>query len=122
VAELIRRFHHAGFCHRDLYLAHIFISFKKNGDPIFYLIDLARVFKMGWRKERWIVKDLGALNYSAPGKIISRTDRLRFLKIYLGTRKLSQAQKRLVKKILDKTQRITRHDRKNPKVTGERAI
>jgi len=122
LAYLIRRFHHAGFCHRDLYLAHIFIAFKKNGDPIFFMIDLARVFKMNWRKERWIVKDLGALNYSSPQKTISYTDRMRFFKVYLGVKKLGKPEKKFLRKILKKSRRIARHDTRHPKTTGERSL
>ncbi len=122
LAELIGRFHRSGFCHRDLYLSHIFIGFKGNDMPVFYLIDLARCFKPYLRKRRWIIKDLSALNYSAPERIISRTDRMRFFKVYRGISKLSADDKILIKRILGKTRRIERHNRKSPAITFERKI
>lgn len=122
LAELIGRFHRNGFCHRDLYLSHIFIGFRKDGEPIFYLIDLARCFKMGMRRQRWIIKDLSALNFSSPMRIISRTDRMRFLLTYLEKAKLDAKDKKLVKKILTKCERIERHNLKHKKVTKERAV
>jgi len=121
VGHLIRRFHNAGFCHRALYLAHIFISFRKSGKPVFSMIDLARAFKMGWRKERWIIKDLAALNYSAK-EHISITDRFRFFHTYLAAGKFGKREKRFLRKILRKTRSIARHDAKHPKRTGERAV
>jgi tRNA A-37 threonylcarbamoyl transferase component Bud32 len=122
LAELIGRFHQNGFCHRDLYLSHIFISFRKNGEPVFYLIDLARCFKMGLRRQRWILKDLSALNFSSPMRMISRTDRMRFFLTYLGKSKLEPTDKKLVRKIIAKCERIEQHNRKHQKVTKERAL
>ncbi len=122
LGELIGRFHRSGFCHRDLYLSHVFISFRNDGEPIFYLIDLARCFKPYFRKERWIIKDLSALNYSSPRRIISNTDRMRFFKVYIGRAKLIGSDKRLIRKIMRKTKRIERHNRKSPRVTFERKL
>jgi tRNA A-37 threonylcarbamoyl transferase component Bud32 len=122
LAGLVRRFHQAGFCHRDLYLSHIFICFKKNGHPVFYLIDLARAFKTGWRKNRWIVKDLAALNYSAPGKTISATDRMRFFNVYQGVTKIGEKDKNFLREIAQKSRRIALHDAKHRKKTEERVV
>lgn len=122
LAELIRHFHESGFCHRDLYLSHIFISFPEGEtEPIFYLIDLARCFKTGLRKKRWIIKDLASLNYSTP-PIIKNTDRIRFIKTYLSINKLDKPTKKLIKKILKKTYRITKHNQKHREkyITQER--
>ncbi len=122
LAELVSRFHKLGFCHRDLYLSHIFISFKNDGQPIFYLIDLARCFKPDFRKRRWIIKDLSALNYSSPKNIISNTDRMRFFKTYLGKNKIGTSDKRLIRQIIGKTNRIAKHNRKTPAITSERKV
>jgi tRNA A-37 threonylcarbamoyl transferase component Bud32 len=122
LAQMIGRFHRNGFCHRDLYLAHIFIGFKRNGNPIFYLIDLARCFKVRWRKQRWLIKDLSALNFSAPNRIISRTDRMRFFLTYLEKSKLDQNDKTMVRAIVAKCERISRHNQKHRKTTQERAV
>lgn len=122
LASLIRRFHRAGFCHRDLYLSHVFISLGCQRDPVFSLIDLGRAFRMTWRRRRWIVKDLAALNFSAPEKIISNTDRVRFLKAYLKTGRWGREERRMARQILAKTRQIARHHRRNPKATRERSI
>jgi len=111
LAALIGDFHRAGFCHRDLYASHVFVSFEEDGRPIFRLIDLARAFKVRWRRRRWLVKDLAALNYSTPAKV-SRTDRLRFLKRHLGLKRLDGQTKRLARSIAAKTRRIAAHDAK----------
>ncbi|NLX04446.1 MAG: hypothetical protein GXY33_04800 [Phycisphaerae bacterium] len=121
LAELIGRFHRAGYCHRDLYLSHIFISLDEAGEPIFHLIDLARCFKMGIVRRRWLVKDLAALNYSSPS-VISRTDRMRFFLRYLGVSRLEPKHKALVRRIAAKTARIAAHDRKHQRRTVERRL
>jgi tRNA A-37 threonylcarbamoyl transferase component Bud32 len=122
LAELIGRFHRSGFCHRDLYLSHIFIGFRKNGEPIFHLIDMGRCFQMGLRRERWIVKDLAALEFSSPKFIISQTDRLRFFKTCMGKTKLDAQDKKLLRNIVRKCRQIDRHTQKHHKVTKERAV
>src|SRR5262245_5317567 len=71
VAALARRFHDAGFHHRDLYLCHFFV--KEDGaagpDPAgrplaLYLIDLQRCGRLDGRRRRWLVKDLAQLHRS----------------------------------------------------------
>lgn len=119
LGEVIGRFHREGFCHRDLYLCHIFIGIQSGRRPVFTLIDLARCFRVGWFRRRWIVKDLASLNYSA-GSEVSRSDRMRFLMRYLSTNQLDAGQKKLVRQVLAKTQRIARHDRRHRRVTVER--
>lgn len=112
VAELagqIRRFHGHGWCHRDLYLSHIFIS--RTGDHSrFTMIDLQRIFRPRWRKQRWLIKDLAQLNYSA-GNRFTRSMRMRFARHYFGGGKLTGAQKELLRKIQKKTVWIARHSR-----------
>lgn len=104
-----RKFHDTGYRHRDFYLAHIFYSVDGN----FYLIDLQRVFKPGLLAERFRVKDIAQLYYSAPGSVFSRTDRLRFYKNYTGKDFLDKSDKLFVRKVLRKVQRIARHNIKH---------
>ena len=108
LAALIRKMHAAGFNHRDLYLCHIL----RNGQGNLYIVDLHRVQQRAAVPERWLVKDIAALNYSAPAGIISHTDRLRFLKTYLGTKRLSDRDKRFALKILKKTEKMVEHNKK----------
>jgi hypothetical protein len=60
-------------------------------------------------KKSWQIKDLAALNYSAPQKIISRTDRLRFMKHYDP---ILAKDLLFLKKIIKKTTQIRSHEEK----------
>ncbi len=109
VADLVRRFHEAGFRHRDLYLCHIFCDTTER----LYLIDLARVFQPVIGKNRYKVKDLAQLYYSAPGNIVTQTDRLRFFLYYRQHSQLTAPDKNLIKAITRKVRRIAKHDKKH---------
>ena len=145
IARLARRFHGAGFYHRDFYLCHFFVrpwptagqdppchpegQSDEAGVPcsrlrghadaepeavpyILHLIDLQRVRHCRGRKvgRRWIVKDLAALAYSAPAGVITRTDKVRFLREYFAADKLDVTVRDLIRSIVRKTRRIARHD------------
>jgi hypothetical protein len=74
------------------------------------LIDLQRVFRPRWRKERWLVKDLAQLNYSGLALGLSAATRLRFFERYVGVRRLGPAEKRLLRRVLAKSRAmICRH-------------
>ena len=79
----------------------------------FYLIDLARVFTPALFSEIYRVKDVAQLHYSAPAKYFSKTDRLRFLRAYLGREKLNAGDKVFVRHIAGKAGRMARHDAKH---------
>ncbi len=111
LADTVRRMHGADFNHRDLYLSHIFLQEKEKKKQA-VLIDLQRVQRKARGLNRWVVKDLAALNYSSPASVISRTDRMRFLIRYLGKPRLDEADKKLLKRIARKTERIRKHDLK----------
>ncbi len=109
-ARIARTLHERGLCHRDLYLCHFFVV-PGEGDRI-VLIDLQRVRPLGAFRRRWIVKDLAALNHSAKEGIVSVSDRLRFLRTYLGLDRLDGRSRKLVRRIAKKTARIRRHAEK----------
>lgn len=109
LASLTRRMHEAGFKHQDFYLCHILINWSDPGNPLLYVADLHRVKRLRKGGRYWRIKDLAALNYSAPPKIISRTDRLRFLKEYAPTLARDRS---FIKAITRKTERIRRHTEK----------
>lgn len=111
-ARLISQFHRAGYIHRDLYLSHIFYDPSVPSARSLHLIDLQRVIRPRWWKGRWVVKDLAALNFSTPMRLFSRTDRLRWLREYLAIAKLDGSARRLVYRIMGKTQSMTRHHQK----------
>jgi len=118
LSRFVARFHKSGFVHRDLYLSHIFISNTEanvpavvGGGVVFTLIDLQRVFRPRWRRRRWVVKDLAALNYSTPSDRVGRFERLRFLCRYTRVCGRFGSARVLAPLIEAKTARIARHVR-----------
>lgn len=113
LADFVRHFHALGTVHRDLYLCHIFIEQNPAG-PLFHLIDLARVFQpVRWRRRRWRVKDLAQLSYAAGqyAPYLTRGDRIRFLRRYLGVDRLDAAARSLVRSVARKQASIERRTR-----------
>lgn len=109
LADFIARFHSAGFCHRDLYLCHIFYDSKEN----FHLIDVARAFKPTLFRRRYVIKDITQMYYSSPADKVSRTDRLRFY-LYLNKKsKLEPSDKAFIKHLLKKARKMAIHDKKH---------
>ena len=109
LADFVRRFHETHYRHRDLYFAHIFYD----DDGSFHLIDLARAFQPIVRRRRFQIKDIAQLHYSAPGRHFLRTDRLRFYLAYTKRDKLTSEDKVFIRKVVNKAQRMARHDRKH---------
>jgi heptose I phosphotransferase len=109
LADLVRRLHGAGLFHRDLYLAHIFIGPDVDGPPQLFLIDLQRVVAPRWRRWRWMIKDLAALNFSSAQAGVPGAERLRWLRHYLGVRRLRAEDRRLVRAVAAKSARMARH-------------
>ncbi len=108
VADVARRFHQAGYNHRDLYCGHFFIRETAPGQFDVKLIDLQRVqHRRRWR-HRWIVKDLAQLTWSAVREYVSRTHRMAFMHHYLGVKKLRPQDKRLIRAVLAKQARMER--------------
>lgn len=108
VADVARRFHAAGYNHRDLYCCHFFIREKTPGTFDVRLIDLQRVQYRTRRRRRWIVKDLAQLAYSAPRDRIKCTHKMAFMRYYLGVAKLRPCDKRLIRQALAKKRRMER--------------
>ncbi len=109
IALFVRKFHDTGFRHRDLYLCHIFYS--DNGE--FSLIDLQRCFRPKFFARRFRLKDIAQLYYSSPGRVISKTDRLRFYLQYSGKNTLSKRDKVFISKLKAKADKMARHDIKH---------
>jgi len=108
-AQLVRRLHNCGFCHRDLYLAHIFLGRDRTACERLSLIDLHRVFTPAILRRRWQVKDLAQLYYSAR-TYFTAADVMRFLLEYFQSDRLTTRQKRFIHAVYRKTQRIAGHD------------
>jgi len=109
LADFIRKFHQTNYRHRDLYFSHIFYSNSSE----FYLIDLARAFKPILQRQRFRLKDIAQVYYSAPASLFSNTDRLRFYLGYVARDKLNCKDKVFIQRVLNKARRMARHDRKH---------
>jgi len=112
LAGFVKKFHEINFRHRDLYLSHIFYDDKGK----FHLIDLARVFKPAVLHQRFRIKDIAQLYYSAPAKYFSNTARLRFYFEYTGRDKLTNKDKAFIHQVVNKAKKMARHDLKHGRI------
>jgi heptose I phosphotransferase len=107
VAKLARRLHNAGMNHQDFYLNHLFLDEK----GVLSLLDLQRIQSRDCIPQRFLIKDLAQLAFSARRfPTISRSDHLRFLLAYRGEQRMSQGSRQLLTKVQRKVRRIARHD------------
>lgn len=83
LAREIRQMHDVGLATPDLFTRHIFVD-TTSGEPKFCLIDMTRMDRVRKLSPRKRVRDLAALNVTAPLRIVSTRERVRFLKIYAG--------------------------------------
>jgi tRNA A-37 threonylcarbamoyl transferase component Bud32 len=81
LARLIRQLHERGLAHRDLKAANILTS-ERAGDPRFWFIDLVGVRRMSINAKRRAQNLARLLASFAEHPLVSRTDRLRFLRSY----------------------------------------
>ncbi len=110
LALISKRFHQDGFNHQDFYLGHFLIN--PSTEEIF-LIDLQRVQKRDRPVRRWVLKDLAQLVFSAINtEGFHGTDLVRFGHIYLGRKRFTPADRRLIRQILRKAAWIARHTEK----------
>jgi heptose I phosphotransferase len=97
--------HAAGVNHRDYFFVHIRVGAR---DKLF-ITDLNRADLRKVVPERWIVKDLAALHFSAPAGV-SSTDRARFMRAYTGKR--LRESRAMIRAITRKAERMQSHTRK----------
>lgn len=90
VAAIARDMHGTGLNHRDFYLCHLMLETATPPTPAdigqrrLHLMDLHRAQQRRSVPRRWLVKDLGALYYSALDIGLTRRDVLRFIRHYTG--------------------------------------
>lgn len=102
VAALARKFHDAGYCHKDFYLCHFFV--QEAPALRIYLLDLQRCNQPAWFARRWIVKDLAQLHYSMTRQSgYSAGEWMEFTKLYGAT------DEKLLRDVEAKSARIARH-------------
>jgi heptose I phosphotransferase len=130
LASMTRQMHQAGLCHQDFYLGHVIkvdqleqvsgiwrpweiqtdASDSYDGFKL-YIIDLGRVMKFSKLPERWMIKDLAQLNYSA--RDLPASSRGAYAHQYFETEHFNAEQKHLMTQILHKCERIAQHSRKH---------
>jgi len=110
MVDIARRLHEARLYHRDFYLCHFYLRDDVDCDDGFdlVLIDLGRLLES--RLTRWKIKDLAGLLFSSEVAGVTRADRMRFFKQYVGMEKLDAATKRLARRIEAKAERYRRHN------------
>ena len=91
-AVLLHRLHHAGYVHNAMHPKHIFLRVDGLDGVDARLIDLEKMRRKPGLSRRTL-RDLDSLNRRS--RHWSRTDRLRFLKAYLGVRRLDAGGRRL---------------------------
>jgi heptose I phosphotransferase len=109
VANITRCMHDSGLHHQDFYLNHLL---RRGGRPELDIrvIDLGRARHRARLSRRWIIKDLAQLDFSA--RKLSCSDRLRFLRLYLG-RPFRPADRWLIRQVMLKSWWIAGHTAKN---------
>lgn len=112
VAEMARRFHAAGFVHKDFYVGHVLVA-PGADEPELFLIDLQRAMKPCCFRDRWITKDLGAMAYSMFNAGATYTDLLRVFLAYQGRAKLGAAEKRAAQKVMGRVASLRRRQPKH---------
>ncbi|MEE9312484.1 MAG: lipopolysaccharide kinase InaA family protein [Planctomycetota bacterium] len=106
VGVILRRMHDGGINHRDFYLVHLRVS----ADDTVYVTDLNRADIRKFVGRRWRVKDLAALQFSAPSSI-SNTDRARCFRAYANGDRLRD-HKKLILAVLKKADAMHAHTKK----------
>lgn len=106
LAALIREFHRQGFVHGDLVASNLLITGSTDGhEPSIYFMDNDRTARFPGGLFPWLWKrNLIQLNrMPLPG--ISLQDRMRFLRVYLGTERLSGRNAKFARWLEQRTRR-----------------
>jgi len=112
IGKLAASLHDAGFIHKDLYLKHIFVV-ERGTEWDLYLIDLQRVLGPRRHRQRWYLKDLGALAYSAQTHArLSLPNLLRLYHAFAGVTKFGTNDREMIAKIW---QRVRKLQQRQPK-------
>ncbi|MEC8860596.1 MAG: lipopolysaccharide core heptose(I) kinase RfaP [Pseudomonadota bacterium] len=122
VADIARRMHGSGMCHRDFYLCHFLLSCRQDGSvatdaaPVLSVIDLHRALIRPALSRRWIVKDIAGLYFSSEPAGLSRTDCFRFIRDYTGQSpaKALREDADFWRQVIIKAGRVARRDRLKP--------
>jgi hypothetical protein len=102
LAALTRRIHDAGFFHHDLVWRNILVTWPSPAEAKLWWIDCPRGGFDHWSplRRRRRLKDLASLDKVA-SQLCTRSERLRFVKLYLGKARLDAEAKKLIRDTLD---------------------
>lgn len=111
LARQIAEIHSAGFVHGQLFWRNILIRVGPSGDAEFFFLDARPRRTGGWvsRQSDWWIEELGHVAASAR-PFSTRTDRLRFLLTYSGTRQLTPDLRNLIRRIDLSAKRWQKHE------------
>ena len=135
LADSARRMHGAGINHRDFYICHFHLDESSLAESRLrcYLIDLHRAQIRGRTPQRWRVKDLAGLYFSAMDCGLKRRDLLRFMHHYSdgGLREALAAHAGLWRQVERRAQQLYRKGhgseppvikRVGPRTVGPRSV
>jgi heptose I phosphotransferase len=82
-ARAVADLHRAGLQHRDLFTKHLLIRKRAHQEPTVVFVDLTRLRRPRRMTNAHRARDLAALDASTARSFVSRTERLRWLRLYL---------------------------------------
>ena len=97
LARMTRKAHDGGFIHRDLWVRNVLVNWQSPTKPAVWWIDSPKGAVWRWLARFGKTLDLASLNKGAAG-FSTRSERLRFLKEYLGESQNGEL-KRLARKV-----------------------
>ncbi len=114
LASIAKKMHENGLNHRDFYLCHFLLdkSFSDHNTidekTRLFLIDLHRAEIRKKTPERWLIKDLGSLYFSAMEIPLTKRDLFRFMRTYtdVNLRTLLSDQKDLWLKVQQRAEKL----------------
>lgn len=100
LARQVRHMHDAGFVHRDLFWRNVLIRLLPDNRFEFYFLDasVGKRIRMPQRRQDSIVWDIAAMGAIAP-QFCSKADQIRFLRTYLDTPRLSERDRRWLRRV-----------------------
>jgi len=100
LAGMTRVLHQAGGFHNDLYWRNVLVQGAASQTPTLWWIDCPRggLVRQPYLRPRKQLKDLAALDLESAG-LCRRTERLRFLKAYVGVERLDDRVRKLARRI-----------------------
>ena len=116
LAAITSKLHQARFCHNDLHWRNILVQQSHASEaPKIFLIDCPSGKKLIWPLLNYRkLKDLANLDKLAPN-YLSRTQRLRFFLLYRNSSKLTNADKKIVREVLQHKQNRLKRKSKSKK-------